>query len=103
MELDSIHHLALQVKEIDRALQWYRSNFECEVIYQDPSWALLKFKNIHLALVVPDQHPSHIAFLRDNIAQYGEIQEHRDGSRSVYIEDTEGNAIELLDAASMKR
>ena len=58
---DSIHHVAIQVNDIGRALKWYSSNFNTEVVYQDDTWAMLRFDNIYLALVTPGQHPPHIA------------------------------------------
>lgn len=101
MELSSIHHLAIEVQNVDRAIQWYRSHFSCEILYQDATWGLLKFANISLALVLPDQHPTHIAFLHDHISEFGEPKTHRDGTRSVYIEDSEGNCLEMLDSTSV--
>lgn len=56
--LDHIHHIALQVKDLEETILWYTKNFACQIAYQDNSWALLKFENLSLALVHPDQHPS---------------------------------------------
>lgn len=100
-ELDALHHIALQVSDINRAVNWYRNQFQVEVVYQDNSWAMLRFANIKLALVVPNQHPPHIAIARDNAADFGTLQLHRDGTRSVYINDSEGNSIEVLDQISL--
>jgi extradiol dioxygenase family protein len=94
--LDNIHHLALQVDNIEQSLRWYASNFSCEIIYQDETWALLKFGNISLALVLPNQHPSHFAVIRENVESYGLPMKHRDGTSSVYIKDPSGNNIEML-------
>lgn len=94
--LDNIHHLALQVDNIEQSLRWYASNFSCEIIYQDETWALLKFGNISLALVLPNQHPSHFAVVRKNVEAYGLPKKHRDGTSSVYIKDPSGNNIEML-------
>jgi len=94
--LDNIHHLALQVDNIELSLRWYASNFSCEIIYQDETWALLKFGNISLALVLPNQHPSHFAVIRENVESYGLPMKHRDGTSSVYIKDPSGNNIEML-------
>lgn len=32
---NSIHHIALQVKNIQRAIEWYTKNFNVVVTYQD--------------------------------------------------------------------
>ncbi len=99
--LDSIHHLAIQVEDIGRAVTWYQSQFKCEVKYQDGTWALLHFNNIDLALVIPSQHPPHIAISTDQAEQSGPLKTHRDGTRSVYIQDSEGNYVECMDPKSI--
>lgn len=95
-DLDVIHHVAIQVRNIAAAVKWYRENFKCEIEYEDASWASLKFANASVALVLPEQHPAHFAVLRENIEQFGQPKLHRDGTSSVYIEDTDNNAVELL-------
>ncbi len=95
-QLDALHHVAIQVSNIQRALDWYTSKFRVEIVYQDETWAMLKFQNTYLALVIPGQHPPHIAIENENAADYGELTPHRDGTASIYIEDSEGNTIEML-------
>ena len=99
--LDSLHHIAISVPDIAKAVDWYTSTFRCEVAYQDETWAFLKFANLHLALVIPEQHPPHIAFVTPDASKYGELKAHRDGTRSLYISDVGGNAIELMDPTSV--
>lgn len=96
-----IHHIAICVKDIARACAWYQQHFNCKVLYQDDTWGLLQFANIKLALVVEAQHPAHLAFVHDNPENFGKLEHHRDGTRSVYIEDSEGNAIELIERSSL--
>jgi catechol-2,3-dioxygenase len=93
---DRVHHIALQVKDLGRAVDWYQAQFSSELLYRDDSWALLRFSNVNLALVMPDQHPAHIAFTHPHAEQFGELVLHRDGTRSVYIEDSEGNTVEIM-------
>ena len=95
--LDRIHHVAIPVPDIAKALEWYTSRFNCEVEYVDETWALLQFANAKLALVLPKQHPPHFALTRPDANKFGELVSHRDGLRSVYIKDTFGNAIEVLE------
>jgi len=95
-QLDKIHHTALQVEDIDRAVSWYVDQFECQVQYQDESWAMLAFANVSLALVLPAEHSSHVAVTCSDLSPYREPLQHRDGTRSVYIQDPDGNNIELL-------
>ncbi len=98
-EFDTIDHIAIPVEDIARAVKWYRSNFACEVVYEDASWAMLRFGNIKLAFVMPEQHPPHLGFVRSDADAFGSLKSHRDGSRSTYIKDSEGNAVEILAVA----
>jgi catechol 2,3-dioxygenase-like lactoylglutathione lyase family enzyme len=95
-QLDDLHHVAIQVKNIQRAVEWYRNNFATRVDYQDESWALLRFGNIYLALVKPEQHPPHIAIEHQHAERFGNLTQHRDGTQSVYIADSEGNNVEIM-------
>ena len=95
-KMEKIDHVAVVVTDIDNAVNWYRQNFDCQIDYQDNSWALLNFENVNIALVLPDQHPAHIAVCRQELSQYGPLMEHRDGTQSVYIDDPWGNVFELV-------
>ena len=94
--LDTIHHTAIQVKNISKAVSWYTEHFNCNIEYQDSSWAMLKFANTYLALVLSDQHPYHFAITQNDLSAYGVASEHRDGTSSVYIKDADGNRVEML-------
>ena len=95
-KLDSIHHVAIVVDDVDRAIRWYQSNLQTSLVYADDSWAMLAFENISLALVKAEQHPPHLAVEYEQADQYGPLKRHRDGTESIYIKDSEGNSIELL-------
>jgi len=95
-KLTPIDHLAIPVKDVAATVAWYRLNFQCAVKYQDPTWALLQFANLRLALVIPEQHPPHLAFDHPEAEKYGALKTHRDGTRSCYIHDPAGNAVELM-------
>jgi catechol 2,3-dioxygenase-like lactoylglutathione lyase family enzyme len=94
--LDSIHHVAVSVTDIKSAVDWYRKNFQCRVSYQDDTWAMLDFANLKLALVIPQQHPPHLAFVHPEAERFGTLTAHRDGTRSCYLRDPAGNAVEVL-------
>jgi hypothetical protein len=51
--------------------------------------------------VSPGQHPPHIAFVVEAPERFGPLTPHRDGSRSIYIQDSEGNVVECLDPDSL--
>lgn len=101
--MDSIHHVAISVKDLSRAVKWYTENFDCRVSYQDDTWAMLDFANIQVALVIPEQHPAHLAVSRKQASDFGSLVTHRDGIRSVYIEDSEGNSVEILEKDSLPK
>ena len=96
-KLDNIDHVALQVHDIAAAAAWYREHWKCDVEHLDATWAMLRFANTRLALVLPNQHPPHVAFLDKHPEKAGEpTVHHRDGTISVYIQDPWGNKLELL-------
>jgi catechol 2,3-dioxygenase-like lactoylglutathione lyase family enzyme len=94
-KLDTLHHVAITVSDIQKTLDWYTQQFRCTIKYQDATWALVQFANISLAFVLAEQHPPHFAIVGDPDA-YGQPKQHRDGTRSVYIKDPAGNNVEIL-------
>ena len=96
--LDRIEHVAIAVADVASAVAWYTSTFRCTVAYQDASWALLDFVNLQLALVIPEQHPPHIAFTSEVAETFGALTTHRDGTRSTYVKDPAGNSVEIMAA-----
>ncbi|MBI1346338.1 VOC family protein [bacterium] len=98
--LDRLHHVAISVQNIAESVEWYRATFSCEVSYQDATWALLKFDNVGIALVIPEQHPPHLGFATPKAHEFAPLKRHRDGTESVYISDPSGNAVELLSPES---
>ena len=103
VKLDELHHVALQVREIAPAVKWYQERFRCSLVWSDESWALLRFSNCSLALVLPDQHPPHFAITRADAARFGPLTPHRDGTASVYLRDIDGNSVECLRLAEEPR
>lgn len=96
VDRDKIDHIAISVDDIKKAVEWYRKTFNCTVEYEDETWAYLGFANINLALVVPGQHPPHLAFIREDAEKYGTLKTHRDGTRSCYVKDSAGNPVEIM-------
>jgi len=94
--VDRVDHIAIPVTDISAAVGWYKNNFICEVAYEDDTWAMLQFSNIKLALVIPEEHPSHFAIERNDAAKFGKLTSHRDGSASVYIKDPWDNCAEIM-------
>src|SRR5271170_4088848 len=93
--LDTMDHVAVSVANVAETVDWYKQHFQCQVAYQDETWALVEFANIRLAFVLPSQHPDHFAVIGDP-SVYGQPKKHRDGTSSVYIQDPNGNNVEIL-------
>ena len=100
--VSELDHIAIQVTSIKEAVDWYKKKVSAEVIYEDKTWALIDVFNTKIALVRPEDHPTHIAFktehlklIRENLddCDWGK---HRDGSEYVYLKDPFGNAIEWI-------
>ena len=94
--MDKIHHIAIQVNDISKSVEWYKNNFKVEVSYQDETWAMIDFDNTSLALVLAEQHPYHFAIESTEAESYGLLTKHRDGTASVYIKDIDGNNVEMI-------
>lgn len=92
-------HVAVNVADIAKAVDWYKSKLGAEVIYEDATWAFLSAGGSKIALTVAEQHPPHFAFdIGPNPSEefLRGAKTHRDGSISKYIKDLDGNAIEMI-------
>jgi len=94
-------HVAFQSSDIVNTVNWYISNLDAEVLYQDSTWAFLSVGGTKIAFVTPGQHPPHICFSVDDNYIREKLKNkifksHRDGSESCYIRDVDGNHIEFL-------
>jgi len=95
--MTKIDHIALVVEEPTLVAIWYENNFGAEILYQDDTWAFIKFENIKMAFVKKGTHPAHFAFEVENFEGIeGKVGTHRDGSKSVYNKDPWGNIYELI-------
>lgn len=99
-ELD---HVAVQVKDIAGAVEFYVEKFGASVLYADQTWAFLRIGQGKLALVKPEQHPAHVALRVDQATleqaakKAGKpVDTHRDGTKGIYVDDPAGNVVELI-------
>jgi catechol 2,3-dioxygenase-like lactoylglutathione lyase family enzyme len=96
-KIKELDHIAINVKTLQPTLDWYMHNLGATVDYQDDTWAMLDIAGSKVALTLPAQHPNHIAFRVDDISYLGQNPlQHRDGSYYCYVNDPEGNIIELI-------
>jgi catechol-2,3-dioxygenase len=96
MVLDSIHHLAICVADLESSISWYQTSINCELIYRDKSHAVLRLKNLDLHLVLPSSEQPHFAILREDAATLGELSTHPMGFESTVISDPSGNIVEVV-------
>ncbi len=96
-------HVAIPASDIPATVRYYVETFGAVVLYQDKTWAFLRIGQGKLALVTPGQHPPHIALRVDlpaleiAAAHAGKpIDKHRDGTQGIYLNDPEGNVVELI-------
>lgn len=99
-------HVAVNVAQIQRAVDWYVKNVGARILYQDDSWAFLEAGGAKIALTLQSQHPAHLAFdigpnPPDEFME--KARRHRDGSISRYIVDPDGNAIEWIYYPSLRQ
>ena len=92
-----LHHVGIVVKNIKHSVAWYITKFNCKTEYIDDTWAMLQFPDGgHIALVTDSQHPPHFCIETPDAELYGELVEHRDGTKTTYIKDPDDNVVELL-------
>lgn len=94
MKLD---HIAINVKDIEISVDWYKKNLNAKIEYKDQTWAMLDCSGTKIALTVSHQHPPHIGFCVEDIQDLPVYPKyHRDGSAYAYIKDPDGNTIEYV-------
>ena len=94
-------HVALVSKNIRDSVDWYIEKLGAEELYADETWGLVSVAGLKVAFVTKGQHPPHICFEvnKDYIASNlsgCKFKKHRDGSKSCYISDIDGNHVEFL-------
>lgn len=95
--IQKLDHIAINVNDLQNSIGWYVDNLGATVDYSDETWAMLDIAGTKLALTTPTQHPPHVAFTVSDISCLGpNPRRHRDGSYFQYVNDPEGNTIELI-------
>jgi catechol-2,3-dioxygenase len=93
-------HVAIRSSDIARSVEWYKQNLNCQVEYQDETWAMLSVGGSKVAIVSKGQHPAHIAFEVESSLKFPcspeKVKVHRDNSSYYYGSDPDGNVIEWV-------
>ncbi|MEB3307030.1 MAG: VOC family protein [Cyanobacteriota bacterium] len=113
MGADRLGHVAIRVTDMDRAKAFYQS-LGLRLTWDAPDWAYLQSpaSGDGIALLSPDYRAAgpHFAFHFDDRAEVdrihdqleaaghrcGPVHDHRDGTASFYLQDPEGNWLEML-------
>lgn len=111
MKLKRLGHVAICVKDIEQAAEFYQK-LGMDLVWKDADWAYLKAGEDGLALLSPsyDQAGPHFGFIFNEREQMesayeqlkaqgiplSSIHEHRDGTASFYGRDPDGNGFEYL-------
>ena len=106
-------HVAIRVEDVDRAKEFYIS-LGMKLVWDDDDWCYLEAGETKdgLALLGPGYKAAgpHFAFhftkrdeierihdsLKNQGTKVGPLHDHRDGTSSFYLKDTEGNWLEML-------
>jgi catechol 2,3-dioxygenase-like lactoylglutathione lyase family enzyme len=114
-----LRHLALNVKDVSTSVAFYSSLFGMEVVWQpDPDNAYLSsgcdnlaLHRSHATILQSEQRLDHVGFIverPEDVDRAAEVlaaqqipvlkppRTHRDGSRSLYFADPDGNVIQIL-------
>lgn len=94
---DRVAHVAVPVADVGRAAAWYLETFSCTVESQQSYRAVLAFANVRLLLVAAGTRPPHVAIARADAERFGRTTPNADGSRSLFVVDPWGNAIEVVE------
>ena len=111
--VNRLGHVAIRVEDVERAKNFYM-NLGMKLIWDDIDWCYLEAGESKdgLALLGPGYKAAgpHFAFhftnkdevekmhdsLKNQGLKVGALHDHRDGTSSFYLKDTEGNWLEML-------
>ncbi|BEV36133.1 VOC family protein [Synechococcus sp. M16CYN] len=113
LSVDRLGHVAIRVEDVERAVTFYQG-LGMRLVWKADDWCYLETEKgrYGLALLGPKYKAAgpHFAFhFRDRAevdavhdrlmaqgAHVGRVHDHRDGTASFYLKDSEGNWLEML-------
>ena len=98
--MDIIDHIAIKVSDLKLAETWYLGHLHAEITFRDEKYIRLKVGNTNIALIDEKFYPhEHIGILVENyedLPDFGQRVQHRDGTVGVYVKDPFGNYLEYI-------
>ena len=98
--MDIIDHIAIKVSNLEAAEAWYLGHLNAEITFRDHKYIRLRVGNTNIALIDEAYYPwAHIGVLVENfedLPEFGQRVQHRDGTVGVYVKDPFGNYIEYI-------
>lgn len=94
--LTTIDHITINVHNLDASINWYLTSFNCKLLYQNKTLAILEFSNTKLILSLPSNQRPHLGFINKKASEFGEILKQSDLCQSTFISDPSGNPTELV-------
>ena len=98
--MDIIDHIAIKVSNLEAAEAWYLGHLNAEITFRDHKYIRLRVGNTNIALIDEAHYPwAHIGVLVENyedLPEFGQRVQHRDGTVGVYVKDPFGNYIEYI-------
>ena len=96
IELSTIDHITINVSNLDSSIKWYQTSFNCYLLYQGRTLAILEFNNVKLILSLPNDQRTHLGVIKEDAESFGEIMKQSDLCYSTFISDPSGNPVELI-------
>ena len=99
--MDTLHHVAISVTDIAKAVEWFRTRLDCRVAYQDDTWAWSSSPTWGSRWSCPRSTRRTWGSCAPTRSRSARSRAHRDGTRSTYLAGPDGNVIEIVDKASV--
>ena len=98
--MDIVDHIAIKVSDLKVAEAWYLGHLHAEITFRDKKYIRLKVGNTNIAIIDEKFYPhAHVGILVENyedLPDFGQRVQHRDGTVGVYVKDPFGNYLEYI-------
>jgi extradiol dioxygenase family protein len=98
--MDIVDHIAIKVSDLKVAEAWYLGHLRAEITFRDEKYIRLKVGNTNIAIIDEKFYPhAHVGILVENyddLPDFGQRVQHRDGTVGVYVKDPFDNYLEYI-------